>query len=236
MIDAVRAARHLALVLGVPASTSWAATGHSQGVGAAIGAAQLATTYGKGLRLRATVGFAPGSGVAHALTSIYTDPNWYPYLGYMAWGMKAIDTHHQFTFADLLGPWILPHINGARHLYFDYWWQLLQSAHWSGSYPNGTPLTPTVADVLAPGWQNNPVVKRWLRDRTIGLRRAVRPVLVVQGTADTLYPNFPELKAQLKHAGDRVKYVLLAGRDHDQAVPYGWPAAKAFLERYLFGR
>lgn len=231
MIDAVRAARHLAARLDVAASRNWAAAGHSQGGGAAIGAAQLASTYGYGLHLKATVAFAPAGAqwTPSFMEAKLADPDWYPYLGYMAWGMKAIDTHHQFNFKNLLGPWILPYATQAPNLYFDYWWLTLLQAHWSGAYPNGSPMTPTVADVFAKGWQNNPVVKRFFADWVVGGRHASGPILVVQGTADLLFQSLPSLKAELSAVHDRYKVVLLAGRDHDAAVPGGWPSARVFL-------
>jgi len=227
MIDAVRAARNLAARLGIAASRDWAAAGHSQGGGAAIGAAELATTYGKGLHLRATVAFAPAGAIDVAdYETDFTDPNWYPLLAWCAWGVEAIDTTNEFAFGDMLGPWLLPDKQQARGLYADQFFSLVEGSH---AAANGDPLTPAMSDIEAKGWQRNPVVKRWLYDTLVGHRQASGPILVVQGTADALYAGLPRLKSQLAAAGDRFRTVLVPGASHDQALTEGWPAAKAFL-------
>jgi len=236
MIDAVRAARDLATQLSVPVSMRWAAAGHSQGGGAAIGAAQLAATYAPELDMRGTVAFAPaGAKWSPAfLQKNLMGPGWYPYLGYMAWGMKAIDTQGQFKLRDLVGSWLRPYVGKAPSLYFDYWWITLLKAHWTGGvYPVGHPLTPTLRDVFAKGWQYNPVARRFFADWQVGQTTATGPVLVVQGTRDVLYKSLPQLKTQLSAVNDQTTYTILKGRDHDQAVVYGWPVAKAFLQTNL---
>ena len=230
MIDAVRAARNLAAKLGIAASRDWAAAGHSQGGGAAIGAAELAATYGKGLHLRATVAFAPAGAIdAAAWKTDFTDPNWYPLFAWCAWGVRAIDTKGQFAFGDMLGRWLLTDKQQARGLYADQFFSLVEGSHASA---NGDPLTPTTSDIETKGWQDNPVVKRWLYDTLVGHRRASGPILVVQGTADVLYTGLPRLKSQLTAAGDDSRTVVLAGAGHDQALTGGWPAAKAFLSAH----
>ena len=227
MIDAVRAARNLAAKLGIAASRDWAAAGHSQGGGAAIGAAELAASYGRDLHLTATVAFAPSGAIdAAAWKTDFTDPNWYPVFAWCAWGVEAIDTQGQFAFGDMLGPWLLADKQQARGLYADQLFSLVEGSHASA---NGDPLTPTMSDITARGWQDNPVVRRWLYDTTVGHRQASGPILVVQGTADVLYTGLPRLRSQLTAAGDRFRTVVLTGASHDQALTEGWPAAKAFL-------
>jgi len=236
MIDAVRAARDLATQLSVPASTAWAAAGHSQGGGAAIGAAQIAATYAPELDMRGTVAFAPAGAKwsSKFLEKNMTGPDWYPYMGYMAWGMKAIDTQHQFKLRDLVGSWLRPYVSKAPQLYFDGWWYTLLEAHWAGGvFPKGYPLQPTLRQVFTKGWQKNPVVRRFFADWEVGQTKATGPILVVQGTSDVLYKSLPLLRTQLSGAGDQTTYTILKGRDHDQAVVYGWPSAKAFLQQNL---
>ena len=126
----------------------------------------------------------------------------------------------------MLGPWLLPDKQQARGLYADQFFSLVEGSHTSA---NGDPLTPTASDIEARGWQDDPVVKRWLYDTLVGHRPASGPILVVQGTADMLYTGLPRLKSQLTAAGDRFQTVVLTGASHDQALTDGWPAAKAFL-------
>jgi pimeloyl-ACP methyl ester carboxylesterase len=59
IIDSVRAARNLDQNL----SDKWVVSGHSQGGQAALFAAELADTYGKGLQLRGAVALAPASNI-----------------------------------------------------------------------------------------------------------------------------------------------------------------------------
>ena len=235
-IDAVRAARHLAARLSVPSSRRWVGAGHSQGGQAAIAAAELTSTYGRGLSLRGTIALAPGDNLLEVMKPAETDATWYPYFGYMAWGVKANDTEHRFAFADMLGPWILDVVDKAPRSYFDQWWALLLLAHWDGVYPDGAPMTPTAADVVAPGWETDPSVQRFFADAQLGLRKASGPILVVQGTDDLLYPAYDKMIGQLRAAGDQVTGIVLDGRDHDQAVPYGTPAALGFLQKRLIAQ
>ena len=236
MIDAVRAARDLATQVSVPVSTAWAAAGHSQGGGAAIGAAQLAATYAPELDMRGTVAFAPAGArwSARFLEKNMVGPDWYPYIGYMAWGMQAIDTQHQFDLRDIAGSWLRPYVSKAPRLYFDYWWITVLQGHWTGgAYPKGSPLQPTLRQVFTKGWQKNPVVRRFFADWEVGQTKATGPILLVQGTDDVLYKSLPALRTQLSDAGDEAAYKILKGRDHDQAVVYGWASAKAFLQQHL---
>ena len=233
MIDAVRAARHLAALLGVPASASWAATGHSQGGQASLAAAEMAKTYGRGLSLKAVVALAPGANLEQVMQGAITLPDWYPYMGYMAWGIKALDRGLDFHFADVVGPWVLPYVARAPQLYFDQWWATMLLAHWDGKYPAGAPKVPQASDVVVSGWQSNPAVRRFFRDAAVGRRHASSAILVLQGTKDLLYVQYPALMAQLRAAGDNARGRVLPGQSHDMAVTYGWPWTKAFLKAHL---
>jgi pimeloyl-ACP methyl ester carboxylesterase len=165
-------------------------------------------------------------GLACTAARIDTSRRGYPVFAWCAWGVKAIDTQGQFPFGDMLGPWLLADVQQARGLYADQFFSLVEGLHASA---NGDPLTPTMSDMAAKGWQDDPVVKRWLDDTTVGHRQASGPILVVQGTADVLYIGLPRLKSQLRAAGDRFRTVVLSGASHDDALTEGWPAAKPFL-------
>jgi acetyl esterase/lipase len=157
-------------------------------------------------------------------------------MGYVAWGIKADDPDHTFRFTDVLGPWIMPYVAKAPQLYFDQWWATLLLAHWNGTYPAGAPMDPQASDVVVSGWESDPAVQRFFADATVGQRHATGAILVLQGTKDLLYKQYPALMAQLRAAGDDVRGRVLPGQSHDMAVTYGWPWAKAFLRAHLPAR
>ena len=230
-IDAVRAARHLAVRLGVRVSTRWAVTGHSQGGQAALATAELARTYGKGLKLRGTVAAAPAVEMATIIPLSASEWMGYPYSGYTAWGIRAIDP--TFDFSTFCGTWILPVIDQAKDDYFDQWWDLLLSAHLDGS---GNPLDPGPGEALTTTWDQSAAVQTFLTATDVESTRATGPVLILQGTDDDFYQTLDTLTDKLTALGDDLQIVTLTGQDHDGAITAGWPWAKAFLEDTLPAR
>jgi len=229
-IDAVRAARQLASTLGVRASTRWGVSGASQGGQAALAAAEMASTYGKGLSLQATVAVAPAVELGTIIPGSATDPIGYPYIGYVAWGIKAICP--SFNFATFCGSWILPVINQAPDCYFDQWWDLLLSAHLDA---NGDPLAPGPGQAVASGWNKTAGYKQFLAAANVESTKATGSVLVLQGDQDEdgLYQTLGTLTSKLKAVGDNLQVVVLAGADHDGAVLAGLPYAQAFFSSKL---
>jgi len=142
-IDAVRAARELSARLGVRTSRRWGVAGHSQGGQAALAAAEIArTSYGDGLSLRATVAVCPAVEIATINAMSAADAIGWPYVGYTAWGIRAIDP--SFDFSTFCGPWLTGIIDQAPDNYYDGWWALCLGAHWIGVYPDGSPGAPTL--------------------------------------------------------------------------------------------
>jgi hypothetical protein len=74
MIDIVRAFNQLA----PSTSTTWAAMGHSEGGQAAIGAGELAATYGTGLNYVGAVAYAPPQDAVADSTLFATSKDWLP--------------------------------------------------------------------------------------------------------------------------------------------------------------
>ena len=234
-VDAVRAAKHLAGELGVATSNCWGVAGHSQGGQAALAAAELAaTTYGKGLSLKATVAVAPAVEIATINGLSAVDPFAWPYVGYTAWGIRALDP--SFDFATFCGPWLLDVVDQAPDNYCDQWWGMTVGAHWVGVDPGGHPATPTSADTLVSGWEAVPAVTGYLAATEVGNAKAAGAVLVLQGTDDVLMKTFGTLIAKLEAQGDDLQYVILPGQRHDDALQFGWPWAKAFLDDRLPAR
>lgn len=227
-IDAVRAARVLARRLHVRASVRWAVTGHSQGGQAALATAEMASTYGKGLSLRATVAAAPAVEMGTIIPLSASEAGGYPYAGYVAWGIKAIDP--SFDFSTFCGTWILPVIDQAGSDYFDDWWGLLLSMHVDG---NGNPLAPGPGEALVDGYDKSTAFQHFLKAADVESKRATGPVLVLQGDQDDFYTPLTTLTDKLTALGDDLQVVVLPGQDHDNAIVFGWPWAKAFLEDRL---
>ena len=120
-IDAVRAAKQLADELDIATSTRWGVAGHSQGGQAALAAAELAATgYGKGLSLKATVAVASAVEIATINGLSAVAPISWPYVGYTAWGIKALDP--AFDFTTFCGPWVLDVVEQAPDSFYDEWW------------------------------------------------------------------------------------------------------------------
>ena len=233
-IDAVRAARQLAAKLGVRVSARWGVAGHSQGGQAALAAAELAGTYGKGLSLMASVAVAPAVEIATVNGMSAVDPIGWPYVGYTAWGIRAL--YPDFDFATFCGPWLMGIIDQAPDLYYDDWWGACLGPHWVGEYPAGSPGVPTLADTTAAGWESDADVIEYLKQTEVGTAKAAGAVLVLQGTDDVFMATFDTLVGKLQAQGDDLQYVILQGQRHDYVLQAGWPYAKAFLEDRLPAR
>jgi len=230
-IDAVRAARALAARLGEATSIRWGVSGHSQGGQAALAAAEMASTYGKGLSLRATIAFAPAVDLQDQFPRNATNAVEWPYIGYVAWGIKAIDP--TFDVTSICGPWLAAYVDQAPADYFDQWWNLLIPQHLDG---DGNPVAPQMGDALLADWQDGAAVQSFLEATRVDNRKASGPVLLLQGTDDDFYQTFPEFVGTLTALGDDLQVVALPGQDHDNTLPFGWPWAKAFLEDRLPAR
>jgi hypothetical protein len=231
-IDAVRAARQLAAGLGVRTSKRWGVAGHSQGGQASVAAAELAhTSYGDGLSLRATVAVCPAVEIATINPMSATDPIAWPYVGYTAWGIRAIDP--AFDFSTFCGPWLAGIIDQAPDNYYDQWWAMCLGAHWVGVYPDGSPGVPALTDTLTAAWDQVPAVQTFLAATEVGDAKAAGAVLALQGTDDEFYTTFDTLITKLTNQGDDLQYIVLPGQRHDYALQFGWPWAKAFLDDRL---
>ena len=113
-IDAVRAARQLAAKLDVATSKRWGVAGHSQGGQAALASAELAAAYGKGSRSRPPSPSLPPWRSPPSTRMSAADPIGWPYVGYTAWGIKAISP--DFDFTKFCGPWLLAVVDQAGEL------------------------------------------------------------------------------------------------------------------------
>jgi pimeloyl-ACP methyl ester carboxylesterase len=232
-IDAIRAARRLASKLGVRTCKRWGVVGHSEGGQAALAAAELArTSYGAGLSLRATVPLAPAVELATFTGTIATDPLNWPYVGYMAWGIRALDP--KFDFSTYCGPWVMQFVDQAPDNYYDRWWALCLLPHWVGAYPAGSPGVPNSTDTLTATWDQVSAVQTFLKGSEVGNAKAAGGIFVLQGSADEFFAQtLSTLVNKLTAQGDDLQYLSLPGIDHGTILQAAWPWAKAFLEDRL---
>lgn len=219
VIDAVRAARQL-----VPStSAKWATIGHSEGGQASLGAGELAATYGKGLTFVGAVAYAPSNHLDAHLLAMASDKFAAPYIAYEAVGMRAIDP--TFDYSRFVGPLYADRMSLAETHCFDEWFFL-----------DNQGLNPTPETALAPNWQNDPTVQRWLADSQVGTRPEAAPVLILQGTGDGLYTTYNQLIGDICSTGTKVHGILYPNISHDDVLPKGWPDARDWLAARFAGR
>lgn len=85
-------------------------------------------------------------------------------------------------------------------------------------------------------FKSNAVIQKSLRDNQPGTKRIDKPVLVIQGTADTNVPYTitVELVQQLKALGSpHVELLLVEGASHTQAIVQSTDQLIAFAQKYL---
>ena len=234
-IDAVRAAKQLAAKLDVATSRRWGVAGHSQGGQAALAAAELAgTAYGKGLSLKATVAVAPAVEIATINGMSAADAIGWPYVGYTAWGIRALSP--DFDFTKFCGPWVLDVVEQAPDNYYDDWWGLCIGAALGGRIPRRQPRRANGerhAGFRLGVRRRRPRVSEGHGSRQRqGGRRGPGPA----GHRRRVHGHVRYADRQAGGPGRRLQYVILPGQRHDYALQFGWPWAKAFLEDRLPAR
>jgi pimeloyl-ACP methyl ester carboxylesterase len=179
-IDSVRAVSQVAS----STSTRWASVGHSEGGMASVATGELAaTTYGQGLTYVGAVALAP---VQHLYAQSYpvdTSAQGAPYYAYMAVGMRAINP--SFDYTKFLGPlWTgttTPNMSQAQQDCFTQWFRT-----------DNKGVTFTTQNLLNPNGPSDPTVQKYFANSNIGLRKSAGPILVSQGTNDSLYSTYPQ--------------------------------------------
>jgi acetyl esterase/lipase len=218
VVDIVRAAMQLDPNIG----KRYLIAGHSQGGHAALAAAGLASTWGKGLQLRGTVAFAPASHLLDqaSLLPALTTPSSLTALATLildgastqstAININAILSDQALQFYPLLQSECLSRLSQADQL------GGIPPSNLERQGADTSALNPVLAAM-------NPAV------------RTVAPILIPQGEADTtVFPVFTnQLKDQLIGLGDNVTYKTYPGVNHVGVVTSGEPDALAFFEQML---
>jgi acetyl esterase/lipase len=218
VLDIVRAARQLDPQIG----KRYLIAGHSQGGHAALFAAGLASSWGKGLQLRGTVAFAPASHLLEqaAFLPALTSPS-----GLTALAVLILDGASTQSSAIQIDR-ILSDQALALYprLQTECLPQLGQPSEYGGIAPSN--LERPGADTSA----LNPVLA--------AMNPAVRtsaPILIAQGTADTtVLPTFSDqLNLELLAVGDHVTYNQYPGINHVGVVTAADTDALAFFVQML---
>lgn len=218
VVDIVAAARQLDPDIG----KGYLLAGHSQGGHAALSAAGIAEKWGKGLKLRGTVAFAPASHVADqaSLLPALTAPS--PLSALVALIVEgAASFSSQVQVPQILADEPLALFPEVRTKCVG---QLAEMSSFGGIAPadlvrDGANLEPLLGVLRA----QNPAVKT----------RA--PILIAQGTADTtVFKQFTDLLAdELVKLGDEVDYEIYEGVNHGDIPSAAGPAALDFYMREL---
>lgn len=218
VVDIVAAARQLDPDIG----KGYLLAGHSQGGHAALSAAGIAEKWGKGLKLRGTVAFAPASHIADqaALLPALTSPS--PLSALVALIVEgAASFSSQVKVPQILADEPLALFPEVQTKCVG---QLAETSSFGGIAPaelvrDGADLGPLLNVLRA----QNPAVK------------TKAPILIAQGTADTtVFKQFTDLLAdELVRLGDEVDYEVYEGVDHGDIPSAAGPAALDFYKREL---
>lgn len=201
VVDAVRASIQADSTL----SDTWFSVGHSQGGQAAIAAGELASTWGKGLNFRGTVGLAPVTDVGQAYS--YGSPGPVD-RGFYLLALHGLKTQHpSLRYSDYLGPQALAMLPFAEEECTAKIWEKF-SANLGESFGDYqfTPQTPPAALKL----------QGWLDEQSVPNGKTPGPMLLLQGDHD------PSIKVAVtqqavrnaRAAGTPATFRLYPGKDH----------------------
>ncbi len=218
VLDIVTAARTLNKKIG----KKFLIAGHSQGGHAALFAAGEAASYGKGLKLRGTVAYAPASHLAEqeALLPALTSPNPLTALATMIVSGAA-------TASDQIHPTQI-----LSEPVLQYYPQLEQTCLAQLSATNSLGgIAP--AQLLRPG-ADATALRAVLTDNNPAIVTKA-PILLAQGLADTtVFPQFTTaLNGELVGKGDSVNYQTFPGVGHGEIPAAAESQVLSFFEQRL---
>jgi pimeloyl-ACP methyl ester carboxylesterase len=222
-IDSVRAVGQ------VVSSTSkrWASVGHSEGGMASVATGELAaTTYGQGLTYLGAVALAP---VQHLYAQSYpvdTTATGAPYYAYMAAGMLSINP--SFVLTNFLGPlWTgttPPNMAQAEQDCFTQWFRT-----------DNKNTTFTANGELNPNGPSDPTVQTYFANSNIGMRKSAGPILVAQGTNDSLYSTYPQFIQDECTTGNVVHGITYQNATHTSVIPKSQYDVQVWLSNLFAG-
>jgi pimeloyl-ACP methyl ester carboxylesterase len=220
VLDIVSASRQLGLKI----SKKYLIAGHSQGGHAALWAAGLAAGYGKGIKLKGTVAYAPASNfkfMAQAL-SAYPTPNSLSALAtLLVRGMTAV--YPEINQNELLSDDFLAFWPDTKS---DCLSELAVPSKLGGLAP---------ANMIRPGYDRTRMYE--ILDAQNPAVKTSAPILLAQGDADSTVPKIltDMLEPKLLENGDKVDYKVYPGATHGGVVATAEPDVMAFFESRLPG-
>ena len=138
----------------------------------------------------------------------------------LAYGVKTV--YPQFQGTDILTEKALPLYN-----------QLEQTCS-----PERTTPELSLAEIVKPGWETNPFVRKYFDRNEIGQTRAYSPIIVITGDADPAIP--PTTRAQafarMCKQGDRVQWERYPGLDSGQVIGESVRDQIGWIEARFAGR
>jgi acetyl esterase/lipase len=220
ILDIVSASRQLGLKI----SNKFLIAGHSQGGHAALWAAGLAASYGKGLKLKGTVAYAPASNLkfmAQAL-SAYTTPNSLSALATLVVRGMSV------AYPDVDPTQVLsdPFLPFWKNTATDCLSELATTVKLGGLAPS---------DMIRAGYDRTRIYE--ILDAQNPAVKTSAPILLAQGDADSTVPKIltDMLEPKLVEAGDKVDYKIYPGATHGGVVATAEPDAMSFFESNLPG-
>jgi alpha-beta hydrolase superfamily lysophospholipase len=222
VLDAARAARAIA---GASASNTVVVAGHSQGGQAALFAGQIAPSYAPELFVAGVAAVAP----------VTSTLEFAPAPGDRTDGSMAYLVMAAYAWSRVYGNFPLDTVLSDRALRAD---TVLTSGCAAGVEAAYDPVADRTW--LAPGWGENAGLLGDDQANRPGDQPTSAPLLVVQGTADTVVPAGATdrfVTGQLCAAEhDTVEYVPLAGAGHTAALTSGQSTVVRWIRQRLSGR
>jgi len=226
--DGVRAAHHAVHKL----SRKWFAVGHSQGGHATLGASEKAHRRAPRPHLLGSVALAPANHIAELLDSFAALKPPLPenaaelasYALYLAVGAHLADP--RIRYRDILSPELVAQIPAAKHLCLIPLIEHLAS------------LDPPLRSLVRADWRRSDALRRYIAAQEPGTRRAVAPLLLLQGGMDTEIPAAltDRLNDRLCAVGDVVKYKKFPDAGHDSLLTEAFPTLSSWLKDRLHHR
>lgn len=220
--DIVRAAKHLNANL----SDRWIAMGHSEGGSVAVFAAAIAGAWAPELHFLGAVAYAPASDIPDFFgrMTVSREPTAeLPLLGMMIEGIASTDP--RVDLKDVLSPKglaLLPLLQS------DCAGELMNSSDWATVAP---------ADIFQPGARSSRLVQDFLANEP-SLQRVQAPLLIEQGTSDTMVPyqGSASLRMSLCGNGAHPELDAVPGATHDSVLPLSFDHVRAWIADRLSGK
>lgn len=218
--DIVQAARSLNDSIG----TDWVAAGHSQGGQAALFTAQHAATRQPELSLKGAVAIAPG-GIGLSRMVEFVDS-----------GGPGAEAAAAFLPLIVLGAHVVQPAIDPGKLFTPAARPMLQAAHTGcvAQIREVPPIPPT--EIFEPDADFGPLT-RYLEEQDPSVTAPAVPVMIAQGSADTLVtrPSTDTLVDTLCGKGATIDYRIYEGQDHRATVAGSLADAQRFVAAALSG-